>query len=118
MIKAIREITVKGSTENLECNFTTTDEFSSFFSTIMIMNTYKKYISYTREGGICGIQNIHMGGQLEDWQNLEKKLLSLRQYDVNGQLKQYVDRLLPVLNQFTETYKGNAHEYFWNNLYH
>lgn len=65
------------------------------------MNTYKRYISYNAGGGICGIQNIHMGGELEDWENLEKKLYFLRQYDVDGNLKQYVDRLLPVLKQFT-----------------
>jgi hypothetical protein len=29
-----------------------------------------------------------------------------------------VQRLAPVLNQFTETYKGNAQKLFWNNLYH
>lgn len=67
----------------------------------MIMNTYKKYVQYTRQGGICGIQNIHMGGDLEDWQNLEKKLLFLRQFDVDGKMKLYVDRLLPVLQQFS-----------------
>ena len=33
-------------------------------------------------------------------------------------MKKYVDRLMPVLGQFTETYKGNAHLEFWNNLYH
>jgi hypothetical protein len=41
----------------------------------------------------------------------------LRQFDVDGKLKRYVDRLLPVLGQFTETYKGNAHLEFWNNVY-
>jgi hypothetical protein len=50
-----------------------------------------------------------MGGVLEDWQQLEKKLDYLRQFDVDGKLKRYVNRLAPVLEQFTETYKGNAH---------
>ena len=37
---------------------------------------------------------------------------------MNGKLKTYVDRLLPVLHQFTQTYKGHASAHFWNNLYH
>lgn len=81
------------------------------------MNTYKKYFPYTMAGGICGIQNIHMAGDLEDWLNLQKKLMFLRDFDVDGNLKMYVDKLAPVLDQFTETYKGNAHVYFWNNIY-
>ena len=42
-----------------------------------------------------------MAGNLQDWQQLEEKLYYLRQFDVNGELKKYVDRLAPVLEQFT-----------------
>ena len=59
-----------------------------------------------------------MGGTLEDWENLSSKLAILKQFDVNGQLRRYVYRLLPVIDQFIETYKGNAHLEFWNNIYH
>jgi hypothetical protein len=50
----------------------------------MIMNAYQKYYDYTRMICICGIQNMHMGGELEDWEKLPKKLAFLRQFDVNG----------------------------------
>ena len=87
-------------------------------STALIMNSYQKYFDYTNRVCICGIQNIHMGGTLEDWQKLISKLEFLRQFDVDGNLKKYVSRLLPVLEQFVETYKGNANIEFWNNIYH
>lgn len=58
---------------------------------------------------VCGIQNIHMGGVLEDWEKLCTKLKNLEKYDLDGQLKAYVRGLLPVLEQFVETYKGKAH---------
>ena len=61
------------------------------------MNTFKKYFKYTRLGGGCGIANIHMGGKFEDWKSIEDKLYFLRQFDVDGKLKRYVDRLLPVI---------------------
>lgn len=75
----------------------------------MIMNTYKKYFDYTNMMCVCGIQNIHMGGSLEDWENVLLKLSYLKDFDVNGGLKQYVTRLEPVIEQFIETYKGAAH---------
>ena len=64
MIEAIREKTVPGVTKNLECSFSTTNEFSQVMSTAIIMNSFKKYFNYTRMGGICGIANIHMAGTL------------------------------------------------------
>ena len=72
------------------------------------MNTFKKYFDYEMGGG-CGIVNIHMGGVLEDWEKLITKLKDLRQFDVDGKLKLYVKRLIPVLDQFLETYKGSPH---------
>ena len=66
----------------------------------------------------CGIQNIHMGGTLEDWEKIVKQLSSLQQYDVDGKLKCYIQRLTPILEEFIETYKGKANIEFWNNIYH
>lgn len=67
---------------------------------------------------VCGIQNIHMGGTLEDWEKVVQRLASLKQFDVDGNLSYYVRRLLPVLEQFVETFKGQANLEFWNNIYH
>lgn len=59
-----------------------------------------------------------MGGSLEDWQKLAKKLTYLYEFDVDGTLKKYVRRLEPVIDQFIESYKGRASVEFWNNIYH
>jgi len=45
------------------------------------MNSFKKYFDYSRR---VGIQNIHMGGVLEDWEKLCTKLKILKKYDVDG----------------------------------
>ena len=42
-------------------------------STATIMNAYQQYFAYERNLCICGIQNIHMGGNLKDWQKIIKK---------------------------------------------
>lgn len=59
-----------------------------------------------------------MGGTLDDWQKIMKQLSSLQQYDVDGKLKSYIQRLTPILEEFIETYKGKANIEFWNNIYH
>lgn len=82
------------------------------------MNSFQKYFDYTRFIAGCGIQKIHMGGTLEDWEKVSKKLASLQQYDVNGRLKCYIQRLTPIIDEFIETYKGKANLEFWNNIYH
>lgn len=56
---------------------------------------------------LCGIQNIHMSGSLQDWERLVKKLASLKQWDIGHYLGTYINNLLPVLAEFLETYKGN-----------
>ena len=81
------------------------------------MNTFNKYYDYTRMVCVCGIQNIHMGGTLEDWEHLCQKVDNLAKYDVNGWMKTYVEGLRPILGQFVETYKGKPHLEFWNNIY-
>lgn len=51
-------------------------------------------------GAGCGIVKMHMGGTLEDWEHLVRKLDGLLEYDVDGRLKSYVNGLRPVLEQF------------------
>lgn len=81
------------------------------------MNFYKKYFEYERYIPLCGINNIHMAGTLQDWQQVLEKTKNLYQYDVDGRLKHYLRRLEPVLNHFIETYRGNVSKHFWDNIY-
>lgn len=67
VIEAIRKNTVEDVTSKLECDFSSTDEFSTVMSTAIIMNTFKEFFKFKYIGEACGIVNIHMGGTLEDW---------------------------------------------------
>ena len=71
------------------------------------MSTYKKYFDYTFET-MCGIQNIHFGGILEDWEKIVLKTKNLAEYDINGLLKRYVKNVTEILAKFIETYKGKV----------
>jgi hypothetical protein len=80
------------------------------------MNTYEKYFSYGRCIPLCGIQNVHFGGTLEDWKNLRLKLEHLREYDVDGNLKNYVGKVGFIIDKFIDTYQENIDLDFWNKI--
>ncbi len=87
MIEEIKKNTTKGVTETFECDFSTTGRVQKIISTAVIMNTYKKYLVYGRMRTGCGIQNVHFGGTLGDWQRVLEKTKGLRDYDIDGKLK-------------------------------
>lgn len=116
MIDAIRKNTTKGVTEKFESNFTTTGRVERLLSIATIMNTYQKYFSYGRMIPMCGIQNVHFGGTLEDWKNLRLKLENLREYDVDGNMKDYVGKVGFILDKFIDTYQENVDLDFWNKI--
>jgi hypothetical protein len=43
-----------------------------------------KNVSLELIAGIFGIQKVHMGGRVEDWERLIWKLLKLSDFDVDG----------------------------------
>lgn len=116
MIDAIKKNTTKGVTEKFESNFSTTGRVEKLLSIATIMNTYQKYFSYRRCIPMCGIQNVHFGGTLEDWKNLRLKLEHLREYDVDGSLKNYVGKVGFILDKFIDTYQENIDLDFWNKI--
>ena len=58
---------------------------------------FKRYFDYEREIPDCGIQNVHFGGTLEDWQKILKKLKDLAIYDINNVLKIYIEKVSYIL---------------------
>jgi hypothetical protein len=67
VIVEIKKNTVEDVTSKLECDFSSTNKFSKFMSTAIIMNSFKTYFDYTNVMAGCGILKIHMAGRLEDW---------------------------------------------------
>ncbi len=80
------------------------------------MNTYQKYFSYGRCIPGCGIRNVHFGGTLDDWKKLLQKTQLLKDYDVNGALKYYVEKVSAILHKFIDTYQENVDVSFWNKV--
>ncbi len=58
-----------------------------------------------------------MLGTLDDWKRLRDKTEQLKLFS-KDRFHQYVDGVLPIFDQFIETYKGNVNRRFWNKLCH
>lgn len=116
MIEAIRKNTSEGVTQKFESNFSTSGRIEKLMSIATVMNTFQKYFSYGRCIPMCGIQQVHFGGTLQDWQTLRLKLEHLREYDVDGRMKNYVSKVSTIIEQFIETYQERVDVEFWNKI--
>ena len=108
----------------LTSNFSTTDFVEGLLSSMCVMHTFNKYFDYTQRLCGCGIRNVHFLGTLDDWKLLRKKAEDLKLftlplssrysiYDFRG----YLDGILPILDQFIQTYQGNVDNHFWDTIF-
>lgn len=112
----VKSNTKEGVVDALKCDFSTTGTVEKIISTSVIMNSFKKYFSYGRAICCCGINNVYFQGIREDWTKLINKTENLAQYDVDGQMKKYIDHILIILNQFVNTWDGSVDVEFWNRI--
>ena len=80
------------------------------------MSSFKQYFDYTRCLSRCGIENVYFSGTRDDWLKVLQKLLNLKQYDVDGKLKNYVNHVSEIIKKFMDTYDGNPDLGWWNNI--
>lgn len=106
--------------ELLTSNFSTTTRVESLLSCATIMSVFKQYFKYVYSMCRCGIRNVHFMGTLDDWKVLRQKAEQLKNFAILDQgghgFSGYIDGLLPILDQFIETYQGNVDYQFWNTV--
>ncbi|CAD8096606.1 unnamed protein product [Paramecium sonneborni] len=61
----------------------------------------------------CGISKIKLLGTLEDWECLRKNTEKLKKFGLDW----WLDRILPILDQFINLHKGNIDHAFWKDIY-
>jgi hypothetical protein len=105
-------------TELLTSNFSTTTKIESFLSCVAIMDTFQKYFEYECYLTKCGIHNVHFMGTLDDWKVLRQKTEELKKFAVASRdnFGSYIDGLLPIIDQFIQTYQGKVDSDFWNKV--
>ncbi|CAF1112623.1 unnamed protein product [Didymodactylos carnosus] len=96
-------------------NYSTTTQVESILSFATIMDTFKNYFDYGRFIPTCGIRQIHFMGTIGDWYLLKRKTEQIRSYTtVNDSFYLYIENLLPILEEFIQTYQNNVNISFWN----
>jgi hypothetical protein len=101
--------------------FSTTTKIESLLSCATIMSTFKNFFQYHHLMGGCSIRNVHFMGTLDDWKVLRQKTEQLKTFVLlsgkyGGRFDTYIDGLLPILEQFIQTYQGNVDYQFWNTV--
>lgn len=109
----IEENLVDPEIRNLvECNYTTTSNVDKVVSQIALMDTVKNYFSFkvlTR----CGIPEIELAGEIDDWIKLREKTEQLlSQFELDF----WLEHLLPILDRFIAAFKGDIDTKFWGSI--
>jgi len=104
----IREASDPVLHESLVCDFSTTTPNIRTASEVVLMDTYSNYFTYEMEC-VCGIPAITVTGSPADWQRMRDRIEVLETYE----LKWWVARLRPILDEFLQTVKGRPNREFW-----
>ena len=95
--------------ELMTCNFSTTGMIEKMVSQITLMETVKQYFDYLEGLVGCGIPSVTLEGAPEDWKLLREKTRKLGEFGV----KQWTDKLDPILAEFVSASEGNPNLKFW-----
>lgn len=95
--------------EVMTCNFSTTGMVERMVSQIVMMDAVKPYFDYIEFLIGCGIPSVTLEGTPDDWQLLREKTRRLGEFGV----REWTDRLDPILEQFVAASQGMPDADFW-----
>jgi hypothetical protein len=95
--------------------FTTTTPISRAAFEISLMAATKNYFSFGMST-CCGIPCITLLGTEQDWVSLRNRAQDLSLLMVPTFSEYWMPLLLPVLDQFVESYRGNVNHGFWQSM--
>ena len=110
MFAALIGENTKGDLDKLlTCNFSTTGMVERMTSQITLMDAVKPYFEYVEHLSGCGIPSVTLEGTPDDWKLLREKTRELGKYGV----KEWTDRLDPILKEFVAASEGKPNVEFW-----
>ena len=74
-------------------------------------SAFPRQVSHSLSNSDCLVRS----GTLHDWQSLREKTAQLKSFSTD-RFHKYIDGLLPIFEQFIETYKGNVNQSFWSKV--
>jgi hypothetical protein len=97
----------------LTADFSTTTSVEKIASEITIMEMMKPYFEYVVFYAVCGIPEITLLGNTEDWQKVLDKTKMLSKYDLSW----WTDEIIPLLKEFVKASQGKVDKSFWQNMF-
>lgn len=94
-----------------DVEFSTTTRPEKIAFRLSLLATIKKHFSMI-EGWICGIPEITLTGEVDDWRRLREAAQWLRPFDFDW----WLDPLTTVLDQFVSAAEGNPDVDFWKRI--
>jgi hypothetical protein len=95
------------------CDFSTTGPVERAASEVLLMDTFQAYFEYEMRCG-CGIPSIMLRGSPDDWRSVRRRAAVLSEFE----LEDWIESLLPVLDQFVGAAEGRFDVAFWRSFFH
>lgn len=92
--------------------FSTTGLVEKTAAEIVLLDAMQSYFIYGLRT-TCGIPQIKLEGTVADWQDLLQRAKELAQFELHW----WIDRLIPILEQFVTAAQGNPDRTFWRSMY-
>jgi len=98
--------------------FTTTTLNDTTVASVVMMSSMQKYFSYKMEL-CCGIPEVTLLGEVDDWVNIRTRVDKLLEYDnKTGEMARWHAMLVPIFDEFVNSIKGSPNIEFWNKICH
>ncbi|CAB9500082.1 expressed unknown protein [Seminavis robusta] len=105
----------KTTHEAIAASFSTTTTTGKACHEITLMSAMKNYFSYGMRT-MCGIPHITLLGTERDWVQLRARAEHLGSLMTEEFSEYWMPLLLPVLDEFVESYRGNVNHGFWQSV--
>ncbi|KAG2392243.1 hypothetical protein C9374_012495 [Naegleria lovaniensis] len=96
-------------------DFSTTTALDRMVSAVMLMSTTKSYFDY-KFHLLCNLPSVTLLGEVEDWVKVRERANKLLEFNVDGCIMGWSQKLFPVLDKLVETSKGNIDCDWWNRI--
>jgi len=112
---AIKKFVGETTHSALVADFSTTDASARAASEIVLMAAMRNYFSYGMST-CCGIPEITLRGSEADWLALRKRAEELGELMLPDYKAFWMPALLPVLDKFVESHRGQVDHGFWQSM--
>jgi hypothetical protein len=111
LVDQVEQHTVNSYKKLLDPDFTTTTKKDLLTARIALMGAVQKYFAFSMFMS-CGIPEVTLMGDLEDWVKLRNKLDFLDIYGI-ADLSNWKILLSNICQEFINSYQGNVNNDFW-----